>query len=114
MAMTAEAGGTGAAAGGAPAGDGRRLLRVHLRIRGRVQGVGFRAGARAEAERLGVTGWVRNAEDGSVELEAQAEPEALERFLRWCQRGPAGARVDAVDSASRAPVDGERGFAVRP
>ncbi|MDI3317509.1 MAG: acylphosphatase [Bacillota bacterium] len=93
--------------------DGSRQLRVHLHIRGRVQGVGFRAGAQAEAERLGVTGWVRNVEDGSVELEAQADPETLERFLRWCQRGPAGARVDAVDTSSRPPVGGEAGFAIR-
>lgn len=96
------------------AGGGGRPLRLYLRIRGRVQGVGFRLGARAEAERLGLSGWVRNAEDGSVELEAQGPAAALESFLRWCQRGPVGARVDAVDAASRAPVAGERGFVVRP
>jgi acylphosphatase len=70
--------------------------RVSLRIRGKVQGVFFRESTRIEATRLGVTGWVRNLADGSVEAVAEGEPAALEDFIRWCHRGPPAARVTDV------------------
>ena len=69
---------------------------------GRVQGVFFRASAQREARRLGLTGWVRNRPDGSVELVAEGEDESLREFLGWVQRGPTSARVDRVDSRWRA------------
>jgi acylphosphatase len=68
-----------------------------IRVRGRVQGVGFRYALREEAERLGVTGWVRNRADGSVQALLQGEPAALERMIAWARRGPAGARVAALE-----------------
>ena len=67
-----------------------------IRVRGRVQGVGFRDALRAEALRLGVRGWVRNRADGSVEALLQGEASALERLVRWARRGPTLARVQAL------------------
>lgn len=81
------------------------LRRVHLLVRGRVQGVFFRASAAAEAERLRLTGWVRNRTDGSVEAEAQGPAPAVEAFLAWCRRGPPAARVEGVDVQELAPHD---------
>ena len=69
-------------------------VRVRVRVSGRVQGVAFRASAADEAERLGVGGFVRNLWDGSVEIEAEGEREQVESLVRWCRRGPPGARVD--------------------
>ncbi|MCK8497219.1 acylphosphatase [Myxococcus fulvus] len=71
--------------------------RVSLRIQGKVQGVFFRESARGEATRLGLSGWVRNRSEGSVEAVAEGEPEMLEEFIRWCHRGPEQARVTGVE-----------------
>jgi len=65
-------------------------------VRGRVQGVFFRASARNEALRLGLTGFAKNLDDGRVEAVACGEPAALEEFQRWLQHGPPAARVDEV------------------
>lgn len=71
----------------------RRVL-----ISGRVQGVGFREGVVALATREGVTGWVRNVRDGTVEAFVQGEAAAVERVTAWCRHGPAAARVTAVET----------------
>lgn len=76
-----------------------------------VQGVGFRYAARREARRLGLRGWVRNLEDGSVELRAEGERGALAEFRAWLDEGPEGARVDAVRASPR-PVAGFGDFEV--
>lgn len=68
------------------------------RLEGRVQGVGFRAFIRREAERLGVAGWARNAPDGSVEVEATGDPESLQAFQDRLREGPPAARVERVES----------------
>ncbi|MDO5492591.1 MAG: acylphosphatase [Nesterenkonia sp.] len=68
-----------------------------LRISGRVQGVTYRASAARKAGKLGISGWVRNTDDGDVEALAVGDPESVEEFVSWCGRGPRGARVDAVD-----------------
>ena len=75
----------------------------HLRIAGKVQGVGFRAAMYREAVRLNVTGWVRNRKDGTVEAVVQGPDQSIEAMLAWANRGPLGARVDKVDVQ---PVDG--------
>jgi acylphosphatase len=67
-------------------------LTFHLIVGGRVQGVGYRDALRLEAGRLGVTGWVRNRIDGSVEAVIQGRREALEGLLRWARSGPPAAR----------------------
>lgn len=72
------------------------LRTIQLRITGRVQGVGFREALREEALRLGLTGWVRNRTDGSVEALAQGSEAALAALLAWARRGPPAARVARV------------------
>ena len=72
--------------------------RIHLNIRGRVQGVGFRMYAMEEAERLGLTGWVRNQYDSSVEAVAEGTEVALKEFEQWCSQGPPAARVTGADA----------------
>ena len=69
---------------------------MHLRVEGLVQGVCFRYYTQAEAEALGLTGWVRNRADGSVEVLAQGESDHLEQLREWCSHGPPHARVNAV------------------
>lgn len=69
---------------------------LHLHIQGRVQGVWFRESMRREAERLGVTGWVRNAPDGSVEAVVQGPDAAVDALVAWAHAGPPQARVDRV------------------
>lgn len=73
---------------------------AHVFVTGRVQGVGFRWSTRREAERLGLSGWVRNLPDGRVEARVEGEPEALDAMLAWIERGPVGARVDGVERAA--------------
>jgi acylphosphatase len=86
--------------------------RVRVRVRGRVQGVFFRAETRGRAESLGLGGWVRNAPDGSVEGVFEGEPERVESMVDWCRRGPAGAVVDDVEVVREEPT-AESGFRVR-
>ncbi|MBI2132765.1 MAG: acylphosphatase [Candidatus Tectomicrobia bacterium] len=87
--------------------------RVHLLIRGRVQGVWFRASARKEAQALGLAGWARNRPDGAVEVEAEGPSGALDALIAWCRKGPPLARVDEVQ-IERGGASGElRGFEVR-
>jgi acylphosphatase len=86
--------------------------RTSLRIRGKVQGVFFRESTRVEATRLGLTGWVRNRDDGSVEAVAEGESAALEDFIRWCHQGPQAARVTDVERADGEPTGEFRTFTV--
>src|SRR5207248_2077486 len=74
----------------------RRMTRVHVLVRGRVQGVFYRAEARDRAESLRVAGWIRNLPDGSVEAVFEGEDDRVESMVAWCRRGPAGAGVEAV------------------
>ncbi len=80
------------------------LQRARLRIRGRVQGVFYRKSAEQTANRLGLSGWVRNMEDGSVEAFVVGPHEVVEKFAVWCNDGPAGARVESVDIVWQAQV----------
>jgi acylphosphatase len=82
------------------------------RVRGRVQGVGFRYSACREAARLGLTGWVRNAPDRDVELWAEGPQESLAAFLRWLRQGPPRARVDGVDVKNTAATGTYRVFSI--
>lgn len=76
---------------------------VRLRISGRVQGVGYRAFVMREAERLGLSGWVRNRSDGTVEALASGDGEALRQLIEACRRGPRFAVVTAVTAEPEAP-----------
>jgi acylphosphatase len=85
-----------------------------VRVTGRVQGVGFRWSAREEAKRLGLTGWVRNADDGSVEITAEGRADRLAAFAAWLKRGPAGARVERLERREREPTGAFRTFTIEP
>ena len=74
------------------------MPQIHCKIHGRVQGVCFRAATAMEAERLHLSGWVRNCDDGGVECLAEGPRAALDELLCWLQHGPPAARVDQVDS----------------
>ena len=86
---------------------------LHLTIRGRVQGVGYRWWTVGQATALGLSGWVRNRRDGSVELLAIGSTDAIETLATACTRGPT---VASVASVERAPAedDGTQGFEQRP
>jgi acylphosphatase len=73
------------------------MKRVHVTVRGRVQGVYFRASARDRARQLRLAGWVRNCHDGSVEIVAEGDKAHLEQFLVWCHGGPPGAVITDID-----------------
>jgi acylphosphatase len=86
------------------------LIRVHVVISGRVQGVFFRMETKKKADTCDVCGWVRNRPDGSVEAVFEGERERVEEVLDWCRQGPPAARVDAVETSEQ-PVTGDcRGF----
>jgi acylphosphatase len=82
---------------------------LDLVVTGRVQGVFYRASMRTEADRLGVSGWVRNADDGTVRAHLEGFPAALEELLAWCRTGPPRAQVEDV-RATDAEVTGAEGF----
>lgn len=86
---------------------------VRLVVTGRVQGVGFRAWTEHEARRRGLRGWVRNRIDGSVEALLIGAEEAVAAMIEVCRRGPAMARVEAVEQLP-AEDDGSDGFHERP
>lgn len=73
------------------------LKQIHIRVRGRVEGVYYRASAQREAKRLGLTGWVRYRTDSSVELVAEGEETGIKDLIAWAQNGHSAARVDKVD-----------------
>ena len=89
------------------------IRRVHALVTGAVQGVWFRKGAQHEARELGLTGWVRNRADGTVEFEAQGPRSDVEALLVWARLGTPGALVDQV-AATDVPVsESDRAFEVR-
>ncbi len=86
--------------------------RVRVRASGRVQGVFFRATTQEEAERLGLSGWVRNLRDGRVEAEFQGPAEAVEQMLAFMRQGPGYAQVSDLEVEELQPSD-QSGFHVR-
>ena len=72
-------------------------LRAHVIVHGLVQGVWFRASTKDEADHLGVTGWVRNLPDRSVEAVFEGKKKKVEEIVGWCHRGPSGAKVSKVE-----------------
>ena len=84
------------------------------RVEGRVQGVGFRYSARERAAGLGLVGWVRNDDDGSVEAWFEGPAAACLEFAAWLEEGPPGARVDAARIERAGPLGSYRRFSVEP
>lgn len=85
-----------------------------IRVSGRVQGVGYRAGLLAQARALGLKGWVRNRTDGSVEAFVQGQPEAVDAIVAWAQHGPPMARVSEVRISPATEEGLAPRFEVRP
>jgi acylphosphatase len=88
------------------------MRRVHVLVRGEVQGVGYRYTMRMVAREAGVAGWVRNRRDGSVEAEVEGTDAQVDEVLAWMAEGPPGSRVTSATVTDAAP-SGERGFDVR-
>ncbi|ARA93036.1 MAG: Acylphosphatase domain-containing protein [Bacteroidetes bacterium] len=89
------------------------MKHVHLRVHGRVQGVGFRAYTARQARALGLTGWVRNEPDGTVQVVAEGDPSVLAAFVEAVRSGPGTARVDRVEESWSEGRGGYDGFQVR-
>ena len=81
-------------------------------MRGRVQGVGFRFFVRERAALDGIAGWARNTREGTVEIEAEGDRDAMDRFERAVRQGTAGSRVEGVDVVDVTP-EHRRGFEIR-
>jgi len=88
------------------------LVRAHVLIAGRVQGVSFRAYMRDKARAAGVEGWVRNLADGRVEAVFEGTRPAVQRLVSWCYSGPTHAEVEKVELTWQAPTRREGGFAI--
>jgi acylphosphatase len=78
------------------AGKKQIMATVNLIVKGQVQGVFFRAEAKENADKLGVTGWVKNHDDGNVEIMAKGSQEAIDAFIQWCKTGSKKAQVTNV------------------
>ena len=88
------------------------MRRARAIVSGRVQGVSFRAATAAQAKRLGVVGWVKNRDDGAVELEVEGAPEQVASLLTWCEQGPPHARVAGVVVDELTPTTRDRDFTI--
>ena len=88
-------------------------VRLHAVVHGEVQGVGYRYFARREAQSRGLVGWVRNREDGAVEVLVEGERSRLESLLIALQRGPTAAQVERVDCEWSAAENISSGFTIR-
>lgn len=84
-----------------------------IRVSGIVQGVYYRYNTKEKADDLGLSGFVRNLPDGSVEAQAEGEEEEVKNLIEWCKKGPIGARVDRVDVEWGEPSGGLTGFSIR-
>lgn len=88
------------------------MVRRRVVVSGRVQGVFFRDSCRREATAAGLSGWVRNRPDGTVEAVLEGDEQGVERVVHWMRSGPSHAEVDDVSVIAEDPA-GERGFRVR-
>ena len=72
-------------------------MRIRAFVSGRVQGVCFRGETQKQASRLGLTGWVRNLQDGGVEVLVEGEEQRVQQLIAWCRQGPPRSRVDRME-----------------
>lgn len=89
------------------------IIQVHVTIKGRVQGVFYRASTQNEAERLGIKGWVKNMPNGDVQAVFQSDPTLIEQILEWCWQGPPASRVDKIEKTGQNPQKIYTTFEVR-
>jgi acylphosphatase len=88
------------------------MRRIRAIVSGRVQGVAYRASTCTEARRLGVVGWVKNLDDGSVALEAEGPDDMVAALLQWCHQGPPAALVARVAVEDIAATGADREFKI--
>jgi acylphosphatase len=86
--------------------------RARVLVSGRVQGVSFRDATRSQAEQLGLSGWVRNTQDGQAEAVFEGVPETVQQMIEWCKSGPSSADVEDVSVENEQP-ENLSGFEVR-
>lgn len=89
------------------------IVRAHVHVEGRVQGVFFRANTCEEALSLGIAGWVRNCADGKVEAIFEGEKEAVQKMIDWCHIGPSGAHVRNVNVNWEEPTKEFKTFSIK-
>lgn len=92
--------------------ESARMRRIRAIVSGRVQGVSYRAATCTEARRLGVVGWVKNRDDGSVELEAEGPDDMVAALIQWCHEGPPAALVARVAVDDITPSGADREFQI--
>lgn len=88
------------------------MFHLNILVKGKVQGVYFRASTKLAAKKIGLKGFVENRADGSVYIEAEGNNAQLDQFLNWCNRGPENAIVEKLSSAD-GPLIGYRDFIIR-
>jgi acylphosphatase len=88
------------------------VIRLHILVTGRVQGVNYRGSTRAAAVKEGVSGWVRNLDDGRVEAMVEGEEIAVNRLVQFMSKGPAGAKVTGLESSRQEPVGRSDNFEI--
>lgn len=91
----------------------QNLARVRVFVSGIVQGVGFRASTRMQAQKLGLAGWVRNRRDDRVEVVFEGDAQAVGKAVDWCRQGPSAATVKDLQIEDESP-EGLTMFEVRP
>lgn len=89
------------------------IKRIQATVKGRVQGVYYRASTEAEARRLGLTGWVRNLSNGDVQFEAEGPEDTIDALVKWAHQGPAMAQVTHIDIKVLRASQEDRSFDVR-
>ncbi|PSN64747.1 Acylphosphatase [Corynespora cassiicola Philippines] len=87
--------------------------RIQFKVDGQVQGVNFRHFTVKQAKSIGVTGYVTNASDGTVQGEAQGSDDAIKEFVQYLHQGPSAARVSGVEHSDMSTKSGESGFGVK-
>ena len=89
------------------------MERAVLKIFGRVQGVFFRQSALEKAQTLGLSGWIKNAADGTVEAVVEGEKEKIEEFIEWCRQGSKFAKVQKVEVKWEEAAEGLKDFLIK-
>ncbi len=89
------------------------MKRLYLKIYGKVQGVYFRSFTQDKAHQLGLSGWVKNMPDGTVETVAEGEEENLNEYMQWCKKGPPAARVEEIREKWEEPTGEFKGFRIK-
>lgn len=90
------------------------IICKHIIVQGHVQGVGYRDHAYRSAKKIGnLKGWVRNLDNGSVEILVQGDPAKIEEFIKWCHQGPPNSRVDVVNARQVQVEPALTSFAIR-